>query len=324
MSNESNSCSPAQQPVPSDSPPDPQFMKKFEEVIGSWAEATSAGRDADAQAAGMQALIMAAEEQLRNPSPDVLLMNEADELESQGDWAAAEAARRKVLALAESSGNFGKIAKAQMNLCRLLRAVGRGDEAWQFACAATISARRIKLFPLLVLVLLNESFCALQRGDSAKALTAAAEAVKVIEPGRLHNHERAMALTNRARCLLAHGDAIGAGSDLAAAWEPLQALSGSWGMPGIRWTLAKWWEVKSRLEERLGNSNCAREAITTAIELYRQGQGPHALLTVAQALDKYAEISRAAGDPAGEEQSLSLAKSIREGLNLSHKQAGAA
>ena len=86
MNNDANSSSPAEQPVPSDSASDSQFMKQFDEVIGSYAEAATAGRDADAIAAGMRALIMAAEEQAKNPSPDVLLMIEADDLESRGDW----------------------------------------------------------------------------------------------------------------------------------------------------------------------------------------------------------------------------------------------
>lgn len=316
MNNDANSSSPAEQPVPSDSASDSQFMKQFDEVIGSYAEAATAGRDADAIAAGMRALIMAAEEQAKNPSPDVLLMIEADDLESRGDWGAAESTRRKVLALAESSENPGMIAKAQMDLSRLLRAVGRGDEAWQFACAASVSARRKKCFPLLVTALLNEASCALERKDLAKALAAASEAVQVVEPGKLYDHERARALTNRARCLVAQGDTAAAQLDLAAAWELLQARSGSWMLAGIRWTLAQWWEVKGQLEEWLGNYLSGKEAITTAMELLRQSEGPHALLAMVRMLEKFADVSRAVGDPAAAEQSLSVAKSIRKGLLL--------
>jgi tetratricopeptide (TPR) repeat protein len=322
MSN--SASSPQPQPVSSDHVPDPQFMTKLEEVIGSFAEATNAGRDQDANAAAMQALAMAAAEQLRNPSPEVLLMDEADDLESKGDWPAAEAVRRKVLALEESSGHSGKIAGAQMKLGKLLRIVGRDDEAWQFVCAATASARRAKIFPLLVTALLGEAFCALDRGDSARALTAAAEAVQVVGPGRLHDHERARALTARARCRLAQGDLTGAQSDLASGWDLLLAHSGSWMLPGIMQTLAMWWEVKGRLEERLGNFSCASEATTTAIELYRQRGDPHALLALARSLEKLGEIAREAGDLAAEQESLSEANSIRCGLHLSPKRPSAA
>jgi len=304
------------QQVPSDAAPDPQFMKKFEEVIGAFAEATSAGNTEDAQEAAMQALIMAAEESLRNPTPELLLQNEADELESKGNWTEAEAVRRKVLALEEASGNFAKISNAQMALCSVLRLVGCGDEAWQFACAATVSARRAKISLLVVMALLREAYCALERGDSAKAFAAAAEAVQIVEPGKLFDHMRARALTARAKCLLARGDTAGAELDLASAGDLLQEKAGSQMMQGIIWTVANWWEVKSQLEERLENLYFAREAITKAIEHYRQCGGPHTLLALARALTKLGEISREAGDFAVEEQSLGEAKAIREGLNL--------
>jgi tetratricopeptide (TPR) repeat protein len=315
MSN--NDESQTKEMAPSDAAPDPQFMKKFEEVLDSWAEATSTGKTAEANLAAMQALLMAGEESRKNPSPEVMLKNEADDLESKGNWREAEAVRRKVVDLAESSGHFGRIAGAQLDLCRLLRLVGRREEAWQLACAAAVSARRTKIFPLLVTALVREAFCALDEGDSAKALAAASEAVQVVEPGKLYDHERARALTTRARCLLAHGDPASAESDLASAWDLLEAKSASWMMPGIIWTLANWWEVKSRLAERLGNLVYAREAMTAAIACYRQLSGPHALVALARALEKLGEMSRACGDVAVEARSLGETKSIRQSLQLS-------
>jgi tetratricopeptide (TPR) repeat protein len=315
MSDDSNR--PSEQPAPSNPAPDPQFMKRFEEVIGTWAEAASNGKDEEANATAIQILTMAAEEQFRNPTPDVQMMNQADELEGQANWPEAEAARRKVLALAESSGNLGMIASAQMKLARLLLLIGRGGEAWQWACAATESARRTKIFPVLVRALISQARFALARGDVATALTAAAEAVQTVVPGKLHDHERAMTLTSRARCLLANYDPTGAEADLAASWPLLEARTRFGILPGVRWTLATWWEVKSLLEERLGNFVGAREAITSAIEHYRaQCEGPHALLALARALEKLGQISKATGDLTGEEQALREAKSIREGLCL--------
>jgi hypothetical protein len=312
-----DSGGPTKQQASSDPAPDPQFMKRFEQVIGSWAEATSAGEAESAQAAAMEALSMAAEEELRNPSPDVQLMNEADALESKGDWPAAEALRQKLLALKEPSGNIGMITKAQMDLSGLLRLLGRLDEAWEFACAATVTARQWpKTFALLVIALSNKVSCALERGDSANALAAAAEAVQVIEPGKLHDNLRARALTARAKCLLAQSDANGAGLDLDSAWELLEANSTSRMLPGIVAALANWWEAKSKLEEQLGNHFRAREAITLAIEYRRQFETPYARLALARALEKLGEFSRAAGDKEAEERQMSEAKSIREGLHL--------
>jgi tetratricopeptide (TPR) repeat protein len=293
---------------------DPPFMKKFEELIGSWAEATSEGKTEEAYAAAMQALIMAGEDALRNPTPELLLKQEADDLEHMGNWAEAEAVRRKVLSLEETSGNFGLIAKAQMDLCRVLRVVGRGEEASQFASAATASARRADIFPVLVMALECEAWCALDRGDSPKALAAASEAMQVFEPGKLFDQMRAKALTNRARCLLANNDSAGAETDLAASWELLQAHAGSRVMPGPILTLANWWEVKSQLEERQGKLESAREAIARAVEYRRRGESPYALFTLARALQKLGEISRAAGDLAGGDQAFNEAKSIRQRL----------
>ncbi len=302
--------------VPSDDAPDSAFMKKFEEALGTWAEATEADNAEDAQAAAMELLALTADLQLKNPSPDVRLMNEADDLECEGGWGEAEAVRRKVLALEESSGNFGMIAKAQMDLCRSLLQVGRGEEAWQLAGAATVSARRINISLLIVMALLNEAFCALAMEDPGRALAAASEAVQLIEPVKLQANMRAKALTARARCLLATGDPAGAEEDLASAWELLPANPGLMMMPGPIWTLANGWEAKSRLEHRLGNDFRAREAITLAIEHRRHAEGAHALLALARSLELLGEISRAGGDLAAEEQALHEAKSIREGLHI--------
>lgn len=308
MSNDSRS--------PSDPAPDPQLMKRFERVIGSWAEATTAGNAEVAQAAAMQALAMCAEQELKNPSPDVLLMNEADELESKRDWSAAEAMRRKILAIKESSGNFGVISKAQMDLCNFLRLVGKLDEAWRVGCVATVSARHANISVLLAMALVSEAFCALEGGCSTEALAAASEAVQVIEPGKLYDMMRAKALAVRAKCLLACGDPIGAERDLDASWELLKADSFFCVMPGPIFTLANWWEAKSQLEEQRGNIKGALEAMTNALNYRRHGESPHALLALSHALKKLGEISSTTQDHEGEERFLSETKSILENLHL--------
>jgi len=166
------------------------------------------------------------------------------------------------------------------------------------------------------MTLLNEVFCTLALEDPGRALTAASEAVQLVEPGKLHANMRARALTARARCLLATGDPAGAEADLASAWELLPTNPGLMMMPGPIWTFANWWEAKSRLEHKLGNDFRAREAITLAIEHRRQAEGAHALLALARSLELLGEISRAGGDLAAEEQALNEAKSIREGLHI--------
>jgi len=290
-------------------------MKEFEKVIGSWAEATSAGKTQEANTVAMQVWLMAAEEALKNPTPSLLLQQEADDLEHKGDWSGAEEVRRKILVLDEACGDFG--AKAKLDLCRLLRVVGREDEAWQFAVAATASARRADMFPLVYMALENEARCALDRATLPEALAAASEAVQVIEPGKLSELMRASALITLARCLLAANDSAGAELQLLLSWELLKERSSD-GMllPGPIRALANWWEVKSQRAERQGDLGGARAAIARTIEFRRMNQGPYGFWALARALERLGEISRATGDFAGEELVLSEAQSIRKDLKL--------
>jgi hypothetical protein len=127
---------------------------------------------------------------------------------------------------------------------------------------------------------------------------------------------RAKSLTTRAKCLLACGDTSGAEVDLDLACELLGTCHGSWIPAGVLWTLGLWWEVKSQLEERLGNLSRARDAITRAIENRRQFGSTHSLAALARDLEKLPELSNASGDHEGAEQALSEARSIRERLRL--------
>jgi hypothetical protein len=303
------------EPVPGTAP-NPAFMKEFEQTIQSYAKAVSDDRPEDAQNAALQALLMAGEEALRNPTPSLRLKEEVGQCEERGDWADAETACRKVLALEESSGKWGMIAKAEMDLYRLLRLLGRLNEAWEFACRATTSARRTEIFPVLVMALECQVRCALDRGDTAGALTAASEAVQIIEPGELYDQMRARALAARARCSLASGELAAAESDLASSWALLQTRSGTAVLPGPILTLANWWEVKSELEEQRGSPESAREAMTKAIEYLRQLHGPYALFAVARALTRLSTLLNQAGDSFEAERAADEATAIRRDLRL--------
>jgi hypothetical protein len=299
-----------------DGVPDSPFMKDFQQMIESYAEKASAGKTEEADAIALRFVMMAGEEALKNPTPDLLLKRKAEDLEQAGDWAGAEAARREVLALEEASGNFGLVAKAQLDLSRLLLAVGRLEEAWEAACAATASARRTEVFPLLAMVLESECFCALARTDLPRALAAADEQVRIIEPGKLWDRMRAKALATRARCRLASDDQAGAESDLAACWALLQLEATSRIARSPIVTLANWWEVKSELAERQGDRSAAWQAIHRAIDYRRQLNGPFALATLARALLRLGKLAGAEGDAAAADAALSEAKTIRENLDL--------
>jgi tetratricopeptide (TPR) repeat protein len=311
------SADPTKGQVPPEPAPDAAFMKKFEDAIVSWAELNSTGKPEEIHAASCQLMSMVIEERLRNPDPEVLVMDEADDLERKGDWQGAEALHRKLLAVKQESGNFGWIAKMQMDLCQLLRAVGRYDEAWEFACAATEAARRWEAtYLLLVMALLCKSGCASDRGDSANALAAASEAVALLKPEKLTDKMRAKALTARAKSLLARGDTEGAGLDLTAGWELLDPDSGPFMVPGEVFALANWWEVESEREERRGNHWQARDAIARSIEYRRQLPSPYALVTLARSLARLAGFLTTFGDEEGAFRASSESKSIREALHL--------
>ena len=330
---------------------DAGWRKAFEQTIKSYAEAESSGRHDEAQAVALQALMMAAEEAERNPTPDLLLIADAERCEVAGDWAGAEAARRKVLALRESelaqadarserAGDstaaqpdderwraFGLIAKAHADLSALQKRWGRLDDAWNSARAATAAARRANLWPLLHLTLQNETACALDRGDVASALAAASEDVRQIEPGALHDSMRARALLARGRCLVASGDLAAAEQDLAASWELLEPRSHSAFLAGVQRTIARWWETTARLRARKGDGSGAVAAWRQAVEKRRevaalpQVETPSSLDALASALKEFSEALSQAGDLDAAGAALAEAETIRGNAGLPPKSA---
>jgi hypothetical protein len=249
-------------------PPDQtDFQRQFERLIKTYGEATEAGKTEEATQAAFSAFAMAAEEAARNPTPDLKLAQEASDCEQRRDWAGAEAAYRKRLALKQSTDNAGLRSKWQMDLSRLLRLLGRMGEAWELAEAAVESARAFQVSYVLAMALENQALCALDRSDPGKALQAASEAVGVLEPGRLLAQRRARALTLRAECFLARSDLAAAEADLKSSRELLDQVT--LGLPGPILSQANWWEVQAKLDWLKGNLSQAEALLTKAIS-YRE------------------------------------------------------
>ena len=82
--------------------PNPEFTKKFQETIQAYADSTEAGKDDEAQMAALSALLMAAEEGIKNPTPELILKQKADDLENQCEWVEAEKVRREILSMEEN------------------------------------------------------------------------------------------------------------------------------------------------------------------------------------------------------------------------------
>jgi tetratricopeptide (TPR) repeat protein len=291
-------------------------MTNFEQTIASYAQALEAGKTEEAQGAAMQALALAAEEAQCHPTPTMTLQAEAADCERKRDWAGAEAAYRKVVLLEEATGQHGLIAKAQVDLSRLLRLLGRLEEATQVAASATASARQAPIFPVQVMALENEVSCALATEEPQAALRAATEMVEVIEPDKLYDSMRARALVTQAKCLVATGDLAGAESRLAASWDLLQGPGVIQGLPGPTFVLANWWDIKSQLLEQQGELEAAREAMVESIDRRRRNEGPYAAFLLIGALERSALLLRQAGDLDQADRALAEANSLRGDLRL--------
>jgi hypothetical protein len=266
--------------------------------------------------------MFAADEAEKNPTPDLLLMQTADECEARGDWVGAEKARQEVLVLQERSGNLGLIAKAHLDLSGFWSLLGKSDAARTAALAATAAARRAELDVLISMTLGNEAECALKNDDVSSALTAAAEAVQLIEPGKLYDHMRARALLTRARCLLASGDLAGAERDLDASRELLRARWKSAIAAGPISAEARWWEVNGSLEAKKGHGSTAVESWKQAVEKRRQITqspfigGPRAMAALARSLQELADALTRIGDSTGAETVFAEARQIRREIGL--------
>ena len=141
----------------------PASTEAFMRALDAFQKGMSANNPEQVEAAALSALQIAAEEAEKNPTPDLELRLQAREFEAHGDWPGAEACYRKVLAIQEATGNFGLIFKAHYDLSQLFLLVGDQERADASGQAATAAARQSDMFPLLVMALENQAFCALQR-----------------------------------------------------------------------------------------------------------------------------------------------------------------
>jgi tetratricopeptide (TPR) repeat protein len=243
-------------------------MERFEETIKAYSKAVDVGDDDAAAQAAMAALVQAGMEAVTNPTPEVLLRQEAERCEQTQDWAGAEVAYRKVLALSEGENNLRMMVKPHVDLSRLFRLIGRQDGAWTHACTASELGRRADMFTLLAMALDNEAACALDRGDAQRALAIASEALNCMEPGRIFDLMRARALTRRAECFLAGNCSEPAEQDLRQSWELLHSRR-QFGIGPVA-ALAHWWEVRAQLHLAKQNSAEARCAFAEGINYRKQ------------------------------------------------------
>jgi tetratricopeptide (TPR) repeat protein len=229
------------------------------------------------------------------------VVQEAIEHEDAARWEQAEAARRRVLALAEIEGNQAMIYKAHSDLSNLYTLRALTDRALEEAVAGVEAARKSDITALLATALGELSRCYLVKGDVTSAAAAAEEAVQSIPAEKMHDMQRARALLSRARCLSEQGQVAEAQRDLDVAWGLLEPMSGASMFAGVQSGLANWWEITARIRAESKDLAGSAEAWGKAIELRRavselpQLEGPYKYFSLAKALHHYSVALSAAG-----------------------------
>jgi tetratricopeptide (TPR) repeat protein len=308
--------------VPPKNEPNSLSMDAFKRALKGYEQGALGNNIEQMEAAALSALALAVEEAEQHPTPELELQQAAHECESHGDWAGAEACRRKVLTLQEAKGNSGLISKAHYDLSRLFLLVGDLEKAEACARAATTAARQTGIFPILVMSLENQALCALRRSDYTHALEAASEAVAAVELGRMYHQMRAGALVTRARCRLASGDLAGSESDLTECKPSLLGRETSPIFAGTHSRVAGWWEVTAGVRARMGDMQGTCEAWAEAVKHRRhvaslaQVSGPYTLAALAHAMQRLGEAFDAAGKPEDAKTAVAEARTICCGLGL--------
>jgi tetratricopeptide (TPR) repeat protein len=293
---------------------------EFHRLLKSFQEARDRDDVKAAESLAVQCLAFVAQKQALNPSESHRLVQEAIEHEDAARWEQAEAARRRVLALAETEGIQAIICKAHMDLSNLFTLCGLTDRALQEAGAAVEAARKSELVTLLVTALADLSRCCLAKGDVASAAAAADEAVQTTPAEKMQNMQRARALLARARCRTEQGQVAEAESDLDVAWSLLEPLAEASMFAGVQGSLASWWEITARIRVQSKDLAGAAEAWGKAVELRRavshlpQLEGPYKYFSLAKTLHQYSHALSAAGGVQEAVRAFDESSSIHEKL----------
>jgi tetratricopeptide (TPR) repeat protein len=307
---------------PDENPGEIAPMREFRRAIEDFQKGAESRSPGQMEAAAISALTAATELAEKNPTPDLELKQRADDCESRGDWAGAEARYRQALEYVQSQANPGMVSKAHHDLGRLYQLIGELDKAEESARAAIAAARQARLFPLLVMGLELQASCALKRSDGAGALKAISEALSVIEPGPIYEGMRAGALVARARCRMASGDWAGAERDLIASKLLLLNSTVSPLFAGAHGRVAQWWEATAENRAHKGDLEGALEAWEEAVKSRRHVaslahvSGPYTQASLADVLKKFGQACEAAGRTEDASRAMTESDSIRSELRL--------
>jgi hypothetical protein len=197
----------------------------LERLMDAYKDALEAGRMEDAEAAILEFLALVAQTP-DEPTPESLLLDEAEGCEATADWAGAEAAYRRMLARAQAEDNPCTQFRAHDQLAMLHGLLGRHDAALEEARAAVAVARRADLPTLLFMALDGQALYALRTDRVPEALGAVSEALEQMDGGALYDFQRGRALALRAACRAALGGWPARGARPGGVVERVAAASG--------------------------------------------------------------------------------------------------
>lgn len=300
----------------------PEEAARFAGLIGIYEDALRENRTEDAENAMLEILELAAEWADNDHSPEIRLKEEATHCENRGDWEGAEAAYRRMVALADAGPHPLQQCRDRYELAVFLTLVGRNEEALREAQVAAAFARQVDLRPLIAMALECVANCALAVGRIEEARRAAEESLTCLGTDPLFSLQRARGLILRARCAVASNVETAAESDLDEAWQILAPLSNSWIMAAGRGGLAAWWSCTARLRQRQGDREGAEAAAGAAVERWRRLGGlPHlegvyVRNALAQSLHFHGQTLADAGLPYQAEEAFAESRDIRKALRL--------
>jgi hypothetical protein len=294
---------------------------RLERLLGAYTDALEAGRMEDAEAAIMQFLALAAQTP-DEPTPESLLLDEAQHCEATADWASAEAAYRRMLARAQAENHDHTQFRAHDQLAMLHGLLGRHGAALEEARAAVAAARRADLPTLLFMALDAQALYALRTDGVPEALGAVAEALERMEDGALYDLARGRALALRGSCRAALGEWPAAGRDLEASWRVLQPQGAMAIAAGVQGTLVRWWAVTARLRAAQGDANGAvggwQEAVARSRHLAAlpQVSGPYTQSALARMLHGLGHALTAQGSLYLADEAFAESRSLRQAVGL--------
>ncbi len=237
--------------------------ERFEALIPLFHGCLRAGKMERADALSVAAMALVAEMLELRDDPQLRLFEHASECKAAGDWAGAEAAYRKALAVAQQPVDRIQPHRKLMALYLLL---GTTAEALEEARLETVAAREYAMDLLTSEGLAHQAECLLGLGHAAEAVSLATEASTVAPAeGQI---VLAPALILRARGRVCCGTLAEAEEDLATAWVILQPMADMGFAAGVQSRLAEWWSATAELRAARGDRPGAAEARREAIERY--------------------------------------------------------